>query len=442
MAVLRSATLLTRWRAALLVLVGTVGLAGCGSEPVPTAPPTTSASTFEQERTDGLDRLLEAWGTAVRSDDVAALRSLFDSSADPAFVDAEIRRAQNLVGVPLAEFGYRIDPDTTETPVPSETADAIAGATDVWAPPVVLRYAYAGADIGPTSRPVALLVARRGDDWKLVSDSTLPGSTRTTWRGPWDFGSVVVRSVDTAGTTSLVLGHEDRRATIDALAAETAAAVPAVTDFWGVGWSRRAVVVVASSDAEFAATTGTTTSNTDTAATTVSDPVTSGLVTGQRVVFSPGAQDRLTDFTRSTVLRHELTHVAARVATVDTAPLWMLEGFADYSGYRGSGRSFTELAPTLAAVVRAAGPPRVLPIDADFGAGGARGATAYESAWSVSAYVADRFGEPMLRTLYRAVAAGPSNPTVLDANLRRTLGVGTDDFLNGWGAWVNERANS
>ncbi|MGU3434073.1 hypothetical protein ACNHUS_13760 [Actinomycetes bacterium M1A6_2h] len=326
--------------------------------------------------------------------------------------------------------------------MPSATADAISGATDVWAPSVVLRYAYAGADIGPTTRPVALLVARRGDDWKLVSDSTLDGSTRTTWRGPWDFGPVVVRSVDTGGTTSLVLGHEDRRATIDALAADTATAVPAVTDFWGVGWSRRAVVVVTSSDAEFTATAGTAASNTDTAATTVSDPVSSGLVTGQRIIFSPSAQERLTDFTRNSVLRHELTHVAARVATVDTAPLWMLEGFADYSGYRGSGRSFAQLAPTLTAIVRAAGPPLVLPIDSDFGAGGARGATAYESAWSVNAYVADKFGEPMLRTLYRAVAAAPSNPTVLDANLRRTLGVGTDDFLGGWGAWVTERANS
>jgi hypothetical protein len=386
--------------------------------------------------------LLAAWGTAVRSDDVDTLRSLFDPSADPAFVDAEIRRAQNLTGVPLADFGYEVDPNTPETPVPPATADAITGAVDVWAPPVVLRYEYAGADIGPTRQPVSLLVARRGDDWKLVSDSTLGDSTRSTWRGPWDFGPVVVRSVDTGGTTSVVLGHEDRRATIDALADDTAAAVSAVTDFWGVGWSRRAVVVVTSSDAEFAATTGTAASNTDTAATTVSDPVTSGFATGQRIVFSPSSQDRLTDFTRGTVLRHELTHVAARVATVDTAPLWMLEGFADYSGYRGTGRSFAQLAPTLTAIVRAAGPPRVLPIDSDFGAGGARGATAYESAWSVNAYVADRFGEPMLRTLYRAVASAPSNPTVLDGNLRRTLGVGTDDFLNGWGAWVNERANS
>jgi hypothetical protein len=129
-----------------------------------------------------------------------------------------------------------------------------------------------------------------------------------------------------------------------------------------------------------------------------------------------------------------------RAVTGEDAPLWMLEGFADYSGYRGSGLSFDEIAPTLAAVVRAAGPPRVLPEDSDFAAGGSRGSIAYESAWSVASFVADRFGEPVLRQLYDRFAAGPTDPTVTDSVFSATLGFGTVDFLAQWGQWVAEQA--
>lgn len=412
---------------------------GCAGTPPPTsdAPSGAAASSFDDQRTAGVQALLDAWTVALRDGDEDALRSLFDRGADPGFVEREVERARNLRGVPLSDFGYELI-DEPETPVPTELAESLS-ATDVWAPHVVLRYAYAEADIDSTRRDVTLVVARRGDTWALVSDDDLPQYGRITWRGPWDFGPVVTESVQTGDTTSIVVGHPEQRALIDGLAADLPPAVEAVTDFFGVGWSRRAVVTVTGSDAEFTASANNS-PMTDVAASTIADPVERGFVTGQRIVFGPTAGDRLTESTRRSVLQHELTHVAARSITADGSPLWLLEGVADYSGYRGSGLSFTDIAPTLSAVVRVGGPPTVLPEDSDFAAGGSRSAIAYESAWSVAQFVADRYDEATLLRLYRVLAVGPSDPTTLERALVATLGSATPAFLAAWGAWVVEQA--
>ncbi|MFE3293028.1 hypothetical protein [Rhodococcus sp. NPDC059234] len=407
------------------------GAAQSGTTATPTA-----VSPFEQARRAGVQELLDRWAGAVRDGDAAALTPLFDQGAVPGFLDAETARMHNLSGVPLADWGYEIGHDP-ETPVPTDLAEQL-GATDVWAPPVYLRYAIDGADPGSTRKPVSLVVARRGDTWKLVSDRSLPEYGRQTWRGPWDFGPVIARTVDTDSHTSVVLGHPDQGQWMDALAEELRTAVPEVTDLWGEQWSRRAVVVVASSQDEFSEQVGSVHSGSDIAAVAVSDALAPGAteVTGQRVVFSPASAERLTADTRRSVLRHELTHIATRRDTTDGSPLWMLEGFADYSGHRGSGITVGAGAPTVAAAVAVHGPPVRLPSDADFGAGGERSLVAYELAWSVNAFVADRFGEERLRELYHALAAGPVDAAGLDARLGEVLGVPQRELIAQWGSWM------
>jgi hypothetical protein len=174
---------------------------------------------------------------------------------------------------------------------------------------------------------------------------------------------------------------------------------------------------------------------------TVSDAVRQDRpVTGQRVVFGPGAPARLTDVTTRTVLRHELTHVAARSDTVDGSPMWVLEGFADYSGYRESDIEFARIAPTLSAVVAQGGSPTVLPEDSDFSAGGVRTTLAYESAWSVFAFVAATFGEPSQRRLYMQLADGPKTAAETAGGVASALGIGMDEFVDQWGSWVLEQS--
>ncbi len=398
------------------------------------------ANPYEDGRRAGAQAVLDEWARAVRSGDTAALPGLFDPAAAPGFLDAEIRRANNASQVPFSEFGYDIGLDP-ESPVPSGVADEL-GASDVWAPTVYFRYAIAGADAQPTRKPVALLLARRGDEWKLVSDSGVPGSDRETWRGPWDFGPVIVRTVEgVEGRSSIVLGHPAQSAMVDRLADDLGEAVAHVTDVWGQDWSRRAVVLVAGSQEEFASLVGAAHSGADIAAVSVSDAVDqrSRTASGQRIVFSPGSADRLTDLTRVSVLRHELTHVAARAVTSDGSPLWILEGYADYVGYRGIEATFGALAPTLSAAVTENGPPSSLPADADFGAGGDTARRAYESSWSLAAFVASEYGEERLDSLYRELAKGKATTDQLDGRIHDALGIGADELVQAWGVWVEKQ---
>ncbi|WP_137723857.1 hypothetical protein [Rhodococcus subtropicus] len=398
------------------------------------------ADPYDDGRRAAAQVVLDEWARAVRSGDTEALPALFDPGADPGFLDAEIRRARNAAAVPFSEFAYDIGSDP-EAPVPSEVADRL-GASDVWAPTVYLRYAIAGADPAPTRKPVSLLLARHGDEWKLVDDTTGGDSGRETWRGPWDFGPLVVREVPGAGgRSSIVLGHPEQAAMIDRLAAEIGDAVDHVTDVWGEDWSRRAVVVVAGSRDEFVSLVGEEHSGSDIAAVAVSDAVDHGTrtATGQRIVFSPESAERLTDLTRIVVLRHELTHVAARPVTEDGSPMWILEGYADYIGYRGVESTFGSLAPTLSAAVAAGGPPTALPADADFGAGGDVARRAYESSWSLAAFVADEYGEQRLGELYRDLAQGRATAAQLDDRIRDALGESSGDLARSWGTWVEHQ---
>ncbi|MCJ0893468.1 hypothetical protein [Rhodococcus sp. ARC_M5] len=444
-ALVRSARL--RWLAVVLVaavavsafLIHRAGTSDGISDTSSTVTDPQASPTYDQQRRADVTVLLDRWARAVRSGDVDALRELMDPRADPGFVEAEVRRAAVVSAVPFADFGYDLG-DEPETPVPPSIAEAL-DATDVWAPSVYLRYAVTGPDASPTRRPVSLVVAERDGRWRLVDDADLSEYRRQTWRGPWDFGPLTVRSVPTAAGTSVVVGHPDREQFVDSLATELPSATAAVTDFWGDDWARDGLVFVASSPEEFAELTGSDPS-TDVAAVTVSDAVAGdgSRPTGQRVVFGPDAASRLTPFTLRSVLRHELTHVAARAQTSDGTPLWVSEGFADYSGSRNSGADFAQLAPTLAAIVAAGGPPTVLPKNEDFGAGGTRSSVAYESAWSVFAFVADRFGESTLRRLYEELASEPTNEGRADAPFESVLGLDRAQFVASWGDWVAARS--
>lgn len=252
------------------------------------------------------------------------------------------------------------------------------------------------------------------------------------------FGPVTARRVPTGnGGESLVVGHPAQRSEMDVLEQELAPATAAVTDLWGPDWAQAAVVVVASKPAEFAALIRAGADMpTEIAAASVADPFAPGTrPTGQRVVFSPDAGDRLDPSGLRTLLRHELTHIATRAQTVDGAPQWMLEGFADYTAHRGQSHRFADIAPTLAARLRAGNTPADLPADAQFT--GRDAAAGYEQAWSVCAFVAARYSEAQLVELYRRTAADKQDTDSEDRILREVLGVARPDFVAGWRTWLN-----
>jgi hypothetical protein len=156
-------------------------------------------------------------------------------------------------------------------------------------------------------------------------------------------------------------------------------------------------------------------------------------VAGQRVVLNPAGAAKLSAPALSVVLRHEITHVAARADTVDGAPMWLLEGFADYVGYAESGIPLPKAGPDLAAQVRAGQAPVALPSDDEFKATASKIDLAYQQAWSMSLYIAKKYTQPKLVEFYHAVAgAGHVDGARLDALTRSVLGVSTPQLIAGW----------
>ncbi|ANZ35061.1 hypothetical protein BBK82_02215 [Lentzea guizhouensis] len=103
----------------------------------------------------------------------------------------------------------------------------------------------------------------------------------------------------------------------------------------------------------------------------------------QRVVLNRVRAAPLSDLELGVLLRHEITHVATRDQTSDSAPLWLVEGFADWVAFRGTGLGLREAAPLLTAEVSG--------LPTDFSGPGRD--LAYQQAYSIMVFLQSRLGE-------------------------------------------------
>ncbi|MFC6012953.1 peptidase MA family metallohydrolase [Nocardia lasii] len=256
------------------------------------------------------------------------------------------------------------------------------------------------------------------------------------------YGPILVREVAAGDADeALLVAHPSHRADLDVLEAQLGPAVSQVSAVWGTEWNRAPVVVVAGSPAEFIALTRSAgiSAAADVAAVSLSGSYVPGTrPTDQRIVFNPDARRRLGAEGLATLLRHELTHIATRAETVDGAPLWLVEGFAEYVAQRDRGATFSQIAPTLTTRLRAGTVPADLIADADFA--GVDAAYAYESAWAACAFLADRYGPTALTTLYKRLATGPQSGAAQDSAFAAVLGASRAELLDGWRAWLRGRA--
>ncbi|WP_307868671.1 hypothetical protein [Umezawaea beigongshangensis] len=420
-----------RHRAPLAAVVAAtllVGLAVAVFPPSTGVPATGSAQTVELDaRRSAVADLLDTRARALLHRDETAFLATVDPSADEVFRDAQRALFGNLAGVPLEHWSYRLDARSADV-TGLHTAD------ELWAPPVTLEYALRGADLAPTSRPLAYLFARHGDRWYLASDTALERQGLRTWRGPWDFGPCLTLS----SAVGLVLGRRGGEALAARVLAELGPAVAAVTEVWGTGWAGRVAVVVPSGVDEMQTLVGPGFAVGSAAAVAVADRVDNGAARGQRVVLNPAVAPSLSQESLRVVLRHEITHVAARAATTDGAPLWLLEGFADHVGYRGGDVPLAHAAPDLAELVRSGG-VLTIPERADFRSARTMD-LAYQEAWTLCDHLAERLGEPGLVALYRRLAVVPeSSASAVETVLREETGLDLAALTAGWREFVTAR---
>ncbi|MEU9392462.1 hypothetical protein AB0D86_20950 [Streptomyces sp. NPDC048324] len=380
----------SRWRAVALVLL-LVWLAACAGQ-----------SAGDSGRAD-LQRVLDRRSTAVLDRDRAAfLRT------------GALGWFENLRGVPLASWSYRVT--GLHRSGDGATADA------------ELRYRILGYDNAPVTVGRTLTLSRRpGGQWSVSRDVPAAKAPQQLW----DQGAVTV----VRGRRSLVLGTGRSSEQLHMYADLADHAVPAVSGAWGTDWTRRVVVEAPKSLEGMAGLLGSPASQYRGIAA-----VTTGEVGGppsapaDRVIVNPDAYALLGPLGKQVVLTHETTHVATRAHTTPATPLWLSEGYADWIGYLGTGRTPVQAAPELAHAVDDGQVPSALPTDKDFGFSGdaTKLAQAYEGGWLACRLIAARWGEVRLGEFYRAVGDHKVRDGSVEGAMRTVLGTTPEKFTEQW----------
>ncbi len=383
---------------------------------------------------------------ALRTGDEGAfLADLLPGAAPLAAEQSALFR--RLRSLSLQDLSYALVPDHAFA---DTNALRRLGAT-AWTSPVVETYRIAGADAGPVASAQAYTFVRRDGRWWLAGDryglDMLPPGAHS---DPWEAGDVA----KAAGRRSVVIGPAAQADVLDDLARDTDRALLAVRRVWPVSAAqarRRVVVFLPSGTSELRTWfRGDEDRVEHTAAIDV--PVydrveqwSSGSprLSGSRIIVNPDAFDPgSAQFAE--LLRHELTHTATDAVNGDGAPLWLVEGFADYVALRRD----TPIAALHAAGLddRTAGRLD----DGDYGyafppsAGFYDGDEAtveehYVAGWLACLYIADRWNEDRLRLLYRRLASTRSEvfsslQTVLA--FRDVLGTTPEGFEHGLSRWL------
>lgn len=377
-----------------------------------------------------IERMLAEHGTALLAHDRDSwqLGLDVDSASSAPYVQRQRQLFDNVASLPFTTWRYVARGAVTDAAVVRSAAQRLGAPTVIVH--VNLDFALRFVDPAPTSKDLWLTVVRRAAGWKLAGDGDA-GAVGTSWRGPWDFGPLLVGQ----GRNALVIGHQSESSQLGAIAALVDRSIPVVTGVWGGHWNQQVLVLVPDSTEEFNADVGTD-EGADIAAVAAADAVTNGGdVLGARIVLNPDTLMKLDAPARQLVLQHELTHIATRATTAPATPRWLVEGFADYVGHLGSDQSPAAAAPQLAAEIHAGRLPQHLPQDSDFQTSD-RLTQTYDEAWLACRFIARRIGQAGLVRFYVTVsdAARQNQATAVTVGLHQVLRLSEPAFLAAWQA--------
>jgi hypothetical protein len=356
---------------------------------------------------------LAAFERAVRGHDADAARELAPEG-DATAADLLSALVTNAEALRVTDFSMRyVDDDGAPT------------ADGEWTAAVDVTWRFRGFDRVSARAEVA---AHLVDDGDRVALTGFGGARRVS--PVWLSGPVEVRR--TPATLVLVadgVAHPGR------YAARAEAAVPAVRRVLPAWRSGLVVEVPASAQALEQALHAAAGDYDQIAAVTTAADGSAAPQSAVHVFANPDIFGGLRPTGAQVVMSHEATHVATG-AWDSRAPLWLLEGFADYVALRDVDLPIERSAAQIIAAVRRAGPPRALPDAAAFGARTPRLGATYESAWLACRLVAEDAGEDALVAFYRAVDRGRS----IGAALASTAGLTVPELTGQWRDYLAELA--
>ncbi|WP_141013844.1 gluzincin family metallopeptidase [Nocardioides sambongensis] len=378
-----------------LALVATL-TAGCSDSYRPPAPgATTGASPADVEAR--AVRTLEELQAALRTGDGIAAVAADDRAASAVAAAADnVERADiDKVSLRFLDAGGR----------PQENGS--------WDATVELTWRFRGYDRGVARREVTVTMAADGG-----TVTALGGGEAAT--PLWLAQPLAVRRVPGA----LVLAA--RSTDVTALAARARDAVDQVGAV--LGGSGKMVLEAPGSTGALHRALDAPPGTYDTVAA-VTAPVDGALTSDApvHVFLNPAVYPDLDPLAAQVVITHETVHAVTR-APVATAPLWLVEGFADYVALRDVDLPYARSAGQIIDQVAAQGAPRSLPSDAALNPSADGLGAQYEAAWLACVALADHAGEQALIDLYRAVLGGATLDEALDQYTDWTV----DDLTAAW----------
>jgi hypothetical protein len=299
----------------------------------------------------------------------------------------------------------------------------------VYLPHVQLRYRFKGQDASPVLGRLSYTFVLTRSGWRIGGQDDARDNLQI-----WDAGPV--RTLRTART--LVVYHPGSETLAGRLLQAAERGYGEVAATWTGRWERKVVILVPrdQDEAERLVDARDLSPIAALSASSVeSGP--GGRVLGNRIVVNSTVLAPYLDVDLQNVVTHEMTHVATR--TLGNVPLFLVEGFAEYTALRPYRRfALWRTRPVLAERVNAGRFDGRLPSAAELR--GRDGVVAYDEASTFCLWVAENYGEGRLRELYRFFA-GPRPPgaTNLDLGFREVLGVSKRTAETRWAAWVAPR---
>src|SRR6266545_3624500 len=360
--------------------------------PNPPAPrgPGASASTLSPQAQVG--RLLTSRSSALLRHDKAAFLATVDRRRG-SFYRSQAALFDRMVTVPFASFSYSVSDPLRD--VGSDQARQRYSPTVVSIFPVEASFGFRGQDASPFVAHYFYTFAVTASGWRIAGQDDVPEPLQSDVE-IWDAGPV--QTVSTSRT--LVVFHPG-----------------------GADLARRLLAVAERGYAQVAASWSS------------NEAGRLHRLLGNRIIVNTSLVKGYRTLDLQVVLTHEMTHVATRGIGVGV-PLYLVEGFADYTALRPLDAPVRLTRPSLALAVRAGRFKGKLPTRSQLV--GSDAALAYDEGSTFCLWVASTFGEARLQTLYSSFGdlTGDADRQDEDLRFRRVLGVSRATAEARWAAFV------
>jgi hypothetical protein len=411
-------------RSALLALVTLVAVALAGQP----APPASAQDPYSEIQAL-LDRRAEAM---LRGDRDAFLATV--DRADIGFVERQGRLFDGFQQLGLA--AYRLDVTTRYWPeLTTDREDALYGEP---VEPTVLhveeRYRIRVYDREPALEDLFLTFLRRGEEWKVASDTDLDEFTLYSGRKMWEIAPIVTRESEHFRYVS----HPELADAADQILASAERALAVLDDKWPLSWSRKVLILAPSTSEETSRILQATFDLENFVAFAYSgvDRAEDWDLNGHRIILNWPNFSVHPEETQQRILVHELLHIATRELSGPSVTAFVDEGIAEWV-------SQDESVFEVAQAIDSGDWDRALPRDFEFITGdGEDISEAYQESYTAAQFAAERFGAAAVADWYRLVgearlALGTPRYHV-DRGMRAAFGLSYEAFEERWADYVED----